>query len=168
MESFPVETNCMLKKQYPVSNSSKVFFPFFEPQGLLRGTGRTKQLTVSTFDAKHPILLYSRHPVVRFYLKQLHETHCHRGVDKLRALVKQQFAIVKLRTALRSIVSRRRVETLNPIMSDLPRERLAFGERPFTNTRIDYFSPFYVAVKRSTQKGWAIHFHLLENQSRPF
>ena len=37
-------------------------------------------------------------------------------------------------------------------MSDLPRERLAFKERPFTNTGIDYFDPFYVAVKRWPEK----------------
>ena len=125
-ESFPVELKCLLK-QSPVSNSSKLsqFSPFIGPQGLLRATGRTKQLTVSNFDAKHPILLDSRHPAVRLYLQQLHETHCHQGVDYMRALVQQQFAIVKLRTALRSIVSKcltcrkRRAETLNPIMSNL-------------------------------------------------
>ena len=77
-ESFPVELKCLLK-QYPVCNSSKIsqFSPFIGPQGLLRETGRTKQLTVSTFDAEHPILLDSRHPAVRLYLEQLHETHCH-------------------------------------------------------------------------------------------
>ena len=143
-----------------ISNSSKLsqFSPFFGPQGLLRATGRNKQLTVSTFDAKHPVLLDSRHPAVRLYLEQVHETHCHQGVDYLRTLVQQQFAIVKLRTTLRSIVSKcvtcrkHRAEILNPIMSDLPREKLAFKERPFTNTGINYCGPFYVAVKRSIEK----------------
>ena len=174
-ESFPVELKCLLK-QSPVSNSSKLsqFSPFIGPQGLLRATGRTKQLTVSNFDAKHPILLDSRHPAVRLYLEQLHETHCHQGVDYMRALVQQQFAIVKLRTALRSIVSKcvtcrkRRAETLNPIMSDLPRERLAFKERPFTNTGIDYFGPFYVAVKRSTEKRWGFLFTCLTTRAVHF
>ena len=143
-----------------ISNYSKLsqFSPFFGPQGLLRATGRNKQLTVSTFDAKHPVLLDSRHPAVRLYLEQVHETHCHQGVDYLRTLVQQQFAIVKLRTTLRSIVSKcvtcrkHRAEILNPIISDLPREKLAFKERPFTNTGINYCGPFYVAVKRSIEK----------------
>ena len=159
----------MFAETISVSNSSKLsqFSPFIGPQGLLRATGRTKQLTVSTFDAKHPILPDSCHPAVRLYLEQLHETYCHQGVDYLRALVQQQFAIVKLRTALRSIVSKcvtcrkRRAETLNPIMSDLPRERLAFKERPFTNNGIDCFGPFYVAVKRSTEKQWGFLFTCL-------
>ena len=172
-ESFPVELKCLLK-QSPVSNSSKLsqFSPFIGPQGLLRATGRTKQLTVSTFDAKHPILLDSRHPAVRLYLEQLHETRCHQGVDYMRALVQQQFAIVN-RTALRSIISKcvtcrkRRAEVLNPIMSDLPREKLAFEERPFTNTGID-FGPFYVAVKRSTEKRWGLLFTCLTTRAVHF
>ena len=106
-ESFPVETKYLLK-QSPVSNSFKIsqFSPFIGPQGLLRALGRTKQLAVSIFDANHPILLDSRHPAVRLYLEQLHETHCHQGVDYLKALVQQEFAIVNLGTAVKSIVSK--------------------------------------------------------------
>ena len=88
--------------------------------------------------------------------------------------MQQQFAIVKLRTALRSIVSKcvtcrkRRAETLNPVMSDLPPERLAFKERPFTNTGIDYFGPSYVAVKRSTEKRWGFLFTCLTTRAVHF
>ena len=175
LESFNTERKCLLKS-LPLSKSSKIveFSPFIGPNGLLRASGRTKQLDVASFDMKHPILLDSRHPAVRLYLEQLHETHCHQGVDYLRALVQQQFAIVKLRTALRSIVSKcvtcrkRRAETINPIMSDLPRERLAFKARPFTNTGIDYFGPFYVAVKRSTEKRWGFLFTCLTTRAVHF
>ena len=104
-ESFPIEKKLLLKNS-PLSRSSKLlqFSLFIGPNGLLRATGRTKQLDVSSFDAKHPVLLDSRHPVTRLFLEQLHRAHCHQSVDYLRALVQQQFAIVKLRTALRSIV----------------------------------------------------------------
>ena len=55
---------------------------------------RTKQLDVSSsFDAKHPVLLDSRHPVTRLFLEQLHRSHCHQSVDYLRASVQQQVAI---------------------------------------------------------------------------
>ena len=42
------------------------------------------------------------------------------------------------------------------MMADLPVERLSFGNpQPwFSNSGIDYFGPFYVAVKRSTEKRW--------------
>ena len=173
-ESFPVELKCLLE-QYSVSNSSKnsQFSPFIGPQGLLRATGRTKQLTVSTFDAKHPILLDSRHPAVCLYLEQLHETHCHQGVNYLRALVQQQFAIVKLRTTLRSIVSKcvtcrkRRAETLNPIMSDLPREKLQFKERPFKHRNRLFWSVLR-SCEKINRKMMGIPLHLLNYQSCPF
>ena len=53
-------------------------------------------------------------------------------------------------------------------MSDLPRERLAFKERPFTNTGIDYFGRFCVAVKRSTEKRWGFLFTCLTTRAVHF
>ena len=103
-ESFPSEKRCLLKSS-PLSKSSPLnnFSPFIGPNGLIRATGRTKQLKVATFDVKHPILLDSRHPLVRLFLVHLHQQNCHQGVEYMRALIQQKFAIVKLRTALRSI-----------------------------------------------------------------
>ena len=158
-ETFPNETKNLLKT-CSLSKPSviKDFSPFIGPNGLLRAQGRTKHLEIANFDVKHPILLDSRHPAVRLFLEHLHEKHCHQGVEYLRALIQQKFAIVKLRTTLRTIQTRcvtcrkRKAETLTPIMADLPKERLAFSSRPFTNTGLDYFGPFYVSVKRSTEK----------------
>ena len=79
-------------------------------------------------------------------------------------LIQQEYAIVKLRPSLRSIVSRcitcckGKAETLTPMMSDLPRGRLAYCEHPFSNNGIDYFGPFYVSVKRSTENRWGFLF----------
>ena len=167
-ESFPNETKNLLKS-CPLSKPSiiKDFSPFIGPNGLLRAQGRTKHLEVANFDVKHPILLDSRHPAVRLFLEHLHEKHYHQGVEYLRALIQQKFAIVKLRTTLRTIQTRcvtcrkRRAETMTPIMADLPKERLAFASRPFTNTGLDYFGPFYVSVKRSTEKRWGFLFTCL-------
>ena len=174
-ESFPTERKNLLKSS-PLNKSSKLnqFSPFIGPNGLLRTSGRTKQLEVATFDVKHPILLDGRHPVVRLFLEHLHKEHCHQGVEYLRALIQQRFAIVKLRTVLRSIQSKcitcrkRRAETPSPMMADLPRERLAFGSPPFTNTGVDYFGPFYVAVKRSTEKRWGFLFTCLTTRAVHF
>ena len=163
-------------KSSPLSKSSKIveFSPFFGPNGLLRASGRKKQLDVASFDTKHPILLDSHHRLVRLFLENLHGKQCHQGVDYLRALIQQQYAIVKLRSTLRSIVSRcitcrkPKAETLTPMMSDLPRERLAYREPPFSNTGIDYFGPFYVSVKRSTEKRWEFLFTCLTTRAVHF
>ena len=85
-ESFPTEKRNLLKNS-PFSSSSKILqsFLFIGPQGLLRATGRTKTLDVSSFDAKHPILLDSHHPVTRLFLKftLVHPKH---GSIAIRAL----------------------------------------------------------------------------------
>ena len=130
-ESFPNEKKSLLKC-LSISKPSVVknFSPFIGPNGLLRAQGRTKQLEVASFDVKHSILLDSRHPAVRLFLEHLQEKHCHQSVENLRALIQQKYAIVKLRTALRTIQSRcvtyrkRKAETLTPMMADLPKNAL--------------------------------------------
>ena len=105
----------------PHSSSSKLLqrFLFIRRQALLRATCRTKNLDVSSFEAKRPSLLDSHYPVTRLFLENLHRTHCHQGVDNLRALVQQRCAINSLRTGLRTIVLRcgtcrkHRAETLS-------------------------------------------------------
>ena len=53
-------------------------------------------------------------------------------------------------------------------MTDLPRERLAFKEPPFSNTGVDYFGPFYVSVKRSTERRWGFLFTCLTTRAVQF
>ena len=60
---------------------------------------------------------------------------------------------------------KRKAETLAPKMSDLPREILAYREPPFSNPGIDYFAPFYVSVKRSTEKRWGFLFTCLTSRA---
>ena len=44
--------------------------------------------------------------------------------------------------------------TIQPIIPDLPVERLAYQSHPFTNTGVDYFGPFYVTVRMTSRKTW--------------
>ena len=174
-KSFPSEQSYLLESS-PLSKTSKIaqYSPFNGPNGLIRATGRTKQLNVATLDVKHPVVLDGRHSMVRLLLEHLHKKHCHQGVDCLRALMQQRFAVVELRTTLRTIVCRcitcrkRRAEKLTPMMSDLLRERLAFKKPPFSNTDIDYFGPFFVSVKRSTEKRWGFLFACLTTRAVHF
>ena len=50
-------------------------------------------------------------------------------------------------------------------MSDLPKKRLAYQSPPFTITGFDYFWPFYVTVRRTTEKRWGILFTCLTTRA---
>ena len=54
---------------------------------------------------------------------------------------------------------------MQPIMSDLPKERLAYQSPPFTNTGVVYFGLFYVTVRRTTEKRWGFLFTCLTTRA---
>ena len=47
---------------------------------------------------------------------------------------------------------KRKAQTVTPILSDLPNERLGFKHPPFSNTDVDHFGTFMVPILRSTEK----------------
>ena len=158
-ESFNAERKDLLKNK-PVKRSSRIapLSPIIGPNRLIRSAGRIKQLVEVDFDVKHPIVLDACHAFAKFFLRHNHVKHHHQGNDYLRAKVQEPFTILKLRSSMRSIKSncvtcrKYRAATIQPIMADIQEERLAYQSPPFTNTRVDYFGPFYVTVRRSTEK----------------
>ena len=171
-ESFPGIRKQLLENKC-ISRSSPLlqYSPFVGSAGLIRSTGRIQRLEEVAFDMKHPILLDARQPVVTLFLSHLHCSHHHQGVDYLRAVVQQKYGILKLRSVLRSIHSRcifcrkRRAQTITPMMSDLPKERLSPQSPVFWNTGVDYFGPFPVSVRRSTEKRWCFLFTCLTTRA---
>ena len=162
-----------LKRGETVSKTSKTrnFTPFLGSDGLMRCTGRLRRLSEAEFGMKHPIILDGRHHVVRLLLKSLHEEHHHQGVEYMRALMQQRFAVISGRSALRSLQTscvtcrRFRAKAPEPLMADLPKERLGSGKAPFTYTGVDYFGPLYVTVRRSTVKRWGFLFTCLTTRA---
>ena len=50
-------------------------------------------------------------------------------------------------------------------MADLPVERLANQSPPFTNIGVDYVGPFYVTLRRTTEKSWGFLFTCLTTRA---
>ena len=145
----------------------RAYSSFISANGLLQSTGRIKRLSEITHDVKHSIILDGRQRLVHLLLQHLHDLHYHPGVDFMRAQVQQNYAVLKLRNTLRKIESsclvcrRRKAETLSPMISDLPQERLSFRKPPFTMTDVGYFGPLCVTVRRSSEKRWGFLFTCL-------
>ena len=127
-ESFNTERKDLLDNK-SVRKSSRIaqFTPFIGPHGLIRSSGRLRRLVEIDFDTKHPIVLDARHNFVKLFLRHTHLKNHHQSIDYLRSKVQERYAILKLRSTLRSIKSncvlcrKFRAATIQPIMAELPK-----------------------------------------------
>ena len=116
------------------------------------------------FDTKHPIVLDALCIFVKLFLWHAHLKNHHQGIDYLLSKVQECHAILNLRSTLRFIKSNSvfcrkfHAATIQNIMADLPKERLAYQSPLSTNIGVDYFGPFYVTVRRTTEKRWVFLF----------
>ena len=85
----------------------------------------------------------------------------------MRSVLNMKYAILGLPRLLRSIENqcvtcrKRKASTIQPIMSDLPVERLGYKQPPCNHTGVHYFGSLYVPVRRSTEKRWGFLFTCL-------
>ncbi|XP_017470943.1 PREDICTED: uncharacterized protein LOC108362476 [Rhagoletis zephyria] len=81
--------------------------------------------------------------------------------------MRQRYFVPGLRALVRATAKscqwcrNRRAIPRPPEMGHLPKERFAILARPFTNTGIDFFGPFEIAVGRLREKRWGVLFTCL-------
>ena len=86
------------------------------------------------------------------------------SVDYLRSVIHQQFVVLRLKSALGAIKThcvccrKRNAKTVAPMMSDLPAECAIYRQPAFSNCGVDYFGPFLVTNRRSSEKRWSFLF----------
>ena len=171
-ETFPSELK-LLRSGKIITKNSRIakYSPFIGPAGILRSTGRISRLVVSDFDSKQPIILDALHAVVRLLVKHLHLRNFHQGLDYMRAVVNLKYVVLNLRWLLRNIENtcvvcrKRKAQTVTHMMADLPIERMGYKQPPFSNTVVDYFGPFLVPIRRSTEKRWGFLFTCLTTRA---
>ena len=87
----------------------------------------------------------------------MHLKNYHEGNDYLRALAQQQYALMKLRSILRSIrfncvlCRKRSTKPVQPMMARLPSERPAF-----TCPTLTKVGPFHVTLRRYSEIRWGL------------
>ena len=138
-ERRDIHDNKFVKK----SSRFAQFTPFIGPHGLIRSSSRLRRLVEIDFDTKHPIMLDARHHFLKLFVRHTHLKNHHQGIDYSRSRVQDGYAILKLRSTLRSIKSncvlcrKFRAATIQPIMAELPKEKPAYKSPPFINTSVD-------------------------------
>ena len=134
-----------LKTEKEIPKNSKIlqFSPFIDQQGLIRAQGRIGKSQM-IFETKHPILLHWKHHVVELFLRNEHKNSHHEGTEHVINIVQQEFWILGIRNALRSIKNKcircrkGRTQTKASLRADLPEERLV-ASTVFSNVGVDYF-----------------------------
>lgn len=90
-ESFAQEMH-VLKQEKSLQKSSPIIKlnPFLDDHGILRVGGRLSRADIS-FDAKHQVLISSKHPITRLIIKHFHEKCMHGGPKLTEFVLRQNF-----------------------------------------------------------------------------
>ncbi|XP_071631880.1 uncharacterized protein [Temnothorax longispinosus] len=127
--------------------------PFIDDRGLIRVGGRLRHSSLSV-DRKHPIVLPARHHVTGLIMCQEHVRLHHCPPEQLLSVVRYRYWPLSRRREARKVIKnclncfRLRPTTPEVKMGDLPKQRVAGYERPFTNTGVDYAGPLQVRESR--------------------
>jgi len=144
--------------------------PVLDGEGILRVGGRLENAAIS-YDAKHQIILPYRHHVTNLIIQKYHQEAGHLGQEYVLSSLRQQYWIIKGRSAVRRVLSEcfvcRKLGAARgeQLMANLPKERLTPEDPPFTSVGVDYFGPLYVKQGRSRVKRYGCVFTCLTTRA---
>ncbi|XP_060859522.1 uncharacterized protein LOC132936768 [Metopolophium dirhodum] len=132
--------------------------PFLE-SGIIRVGGRIKNARHVEITQRHPILIPKNSTIARLILLNEHDRLLHAGPQAMLANSRLKYWIIGGRNIARHVFHqcvkcfRLRPTILEPIMADLPTERLE-PNRPFKKCGVDYAGP--IAIKTSLRRNAAV------------
>ena len=122
---------------------------FKDEHGVLRCGGRVKNASIP-FEAKHPIIIPSKHWVTKLLIERAHREVFHNGVKETLTQLRSRFWITRGRQEVKSVIGScnicKKLEGLSygtPPFAQLPSFRVSRG-RAFEAIGVDYFGPAYV------------------------
>ncbi len=122
--------------------------PLLDENDVLRVGGRQENAE-SSYDCRHPIILPSKHPLVKLLIRSEHIRLLHGGYLLLARSLSRRFHIVGGHKAIRSITRscvicrRRSAKPRPPMMGQLPKERVT-PDAVFNKVGLDYAGPVYL------------------------
>ena len=121
--------------------------------GTIRVGGRLQNAPVS-FDLKHPIILPHSHHVTDLIIRHHHDELHHVGASHTWTALRQRFGVIKGGVAVRRVLGqcvlcrKRGARVGQQLMADLPRERTAAHQPPFSHVGVNFFGPFMAKQKQ--------------------
>lgn len=151
-QSFP-EYNLLIKKQDLPSKSSLIKFNvYLDENNLIRVGGRLDNSSFK-FEKKHPIILQSTHQVTKLLFEFEHKKLMHAGPQLLLATIRETYWPIGGRNLAKKCFrqcvrcNRMKGKTYNPLMGNLPQQRIKPGGYPFESVGVDYAGPVVVASR---------------------
>ena len=93
-ESFPnVSKSIANTKEISKTLNIAKLSSFIEEDGTIRVTGRLKHSNLA-YNAKRPILLTAKHPVVQLLLEKAHRDNLHEGTENATNMLQQEYWII--------------------------------------------------------------------------
>jgi hypothetical protein len=138
--------------------------------GVLRVGGRLDKAPIR-FEAKHPLILPSKHHVTDLIIRHHHLLAGHSGPVYVLASLRQVFWVLKGHAAVRRVLGncfsckRRNASKGEQYMAVLPEVRLTPDKAPFTYVGVDYFGPLVIKQARSHVKRYGCIFTCLTTRA---
>ena len=122
-------------------------------------------------EAKHPVILPTRHRVTELVIRHYHLRLGHMGAERVLAEIRQRFWIIKGRSTVSRVLKscvvcrKQKAQPQNQQMADLPESRVTPDEPPFSRVGVDYFGPFMIKRARSELKRYGCLFTCLATRA---
>ena len=140
-------------------------------KGALRIEARLHKSPDISFEAKHPLILPSRHFLTRFVILYCHNRNWHSGIQHTLLSSRQKFWITNgcasVRRYLRECIvcAINKARPIRQLMSDLPPSHTSAYKKTFFHCGLDYFGPFIFIEGRSQRKASGLLFTCMSSRA---
>lgn len=155
-ESYPTELRDINNGQIIKRKSTIISLNPIIKDDLLVVGGRLKS-TELYLNCHSQVIINKNHHLAKLIIKEYHLNNLHSGREQTLSRLREKYWIPSCRGLIRTVINecsyckRRSAKPQQPFMSDIPSDRLAVHQKPFTNSGVDYFGPIIVKSQKYTR-----------------